>query len=169
MNVHVVNRRILAFLVDMLLWGIVFVVFLYLFGTSGTYHTISSTTNQAGNVVGSGTNTTFVFYLDGMPAVVYYASLFLYFVLLEWATGATLGKVVLGLRVTNVDGSGITLGQSLVRNVLRIVDAFPYIIPNLVGLIALAGDSQKRRIGDRAARSLVVRKQDFSLVHSLSL
>ena len=39
---------------------------------------------------------------------------------------ATLGKLLLGLRVVNVDGSRIGWGASIIRNLLRIIDALPF-------------------------------------------
>ena len=79
-----------------------------------------------------------------------------YFVLLEGLAGATIGKFVLGIRVRALDGSRIGLGPALVRNLARIVDAFPYVIPYLVGGIAVIRSDTCQRFGDRWAKTVVI-------------
>lgn len=82
-----------------------------------------------------------------------------YYVIFEATLGATPGKLLLGLRVRRVTGERCTLTAALVRNVLRVVDGFPYVIPYLVGAIAIWTDGgvppNRRRIGDRAAGTVV--------------
>ena len=56
------------------------------------------------------------------------------------------------------DGSPLTWGASLVRNLLRVVDGLPYCIPYVLGLILAATDAEQRRLGDRVAKTLVVKK-----------
>ncbi len=81
-----------------------------------------------------------------------------YFVLMEGLIGATVGKFIVGVRVTAADGTAMGWGASATRNLLRVVDGFPYAIPYLVGAVAIwTGGSTKRRLGDRAARTVVIR------------
>jgi hypothetical protein len=42
---------------------------------------------------------------------------------------------------------------------LRIIDGFPYIIPNLVGLIIASTNEKKQRLGDKAAHTIVVKAE----------
>lgn len=79
-----------------------------------------------------------------------------YFVLLEGLAGATVGKFVLGIRVRGLDGSRIGLGPALVRNLARVVDALPYVIPYLVGGIAVIRSETDQRFGDRWAKTVVI-------------
>jgi uncharacterized RDD family membrane protein YckC len=79
-----------------------------------------------------------------------------YFVLLEGLAGATVGKVVVGIRVRRPDGHRIGLGAAAIRNVARIVDAFPYVIPYLVGGIAVMRSETKQRLGDRWGTTVVI-------------
>jgi uncharacterized RDD family membrane protein YckC len=76
-----------------------------------------------------------------------------YFVLLEWAMGWTVGKLLFGLRVVDFSGGQISFGQSAIRNVLRIVNN---LFGCLVALIAILSSDRRQRVGERAAGTLVV-------------
>ena len=81
----------------------------------------------------------------------------LYGIVTEATLGATVGKLVRGLRVRRHDGSPLGWGGAAVRNVLRLVDGFPYFVPHLLGvLVAYRDRPLRRRLGDRAAGSIVV-------------
>jgi len=78
-----------------------------------------------------------------------------YFIVLEATQGATLGKMALGLRVTRTDGAPISWTESIIRNLLRIIDGlFVY----LVGAILIWTSPLKQRLGDRVAKTVVVRR-----------
>jgi uncharacterized RDD family membrane protein YckC len=78
-----------------------------------------------------------------------------YFIVMEATQGATVGKMALGLRVVKTDGSPITWSESVIRNLLRIVDGlFAY----LVGAILIWNSPLKQRLGDRVAHTVVVRR-----------
>ena len=78
-----------------------------------------------------------------------------YYIVLEATQGATLGKMALGLRVVKTDGSPISWSESVIRNLLRIVDGlFAY----LVGAIFIWTSPLKQRLGDRLANTVVVRR-----------
>jgi uncharacterized RDD family membrane protein YckC len=77
-----------------------------------------------------------------------------YYVVCEAATGATLGKRMVGIRVVDEDGERLTLGAAVVRNLLRLVDCLFFY---LVGAIFALTSSRGQRLGDRAAHTLVVR------------
>lgn len=133
-----VGRRFVAILVDSILLGIVFGVMGALFGQFQA---------SGGSVSVS---------LTGVPAVLTFVIFFLYFIVLEAALGATLGKLLLGIRVVNVDGSRISWGASILRNILRIIDALPFAY--ILGAILIWTSQRKQRLGDRAARTVVVRR-----------
>jgi uncharacterized RDD family membrane protein YckC len=76
-----------------------------------------------------------------------------YFIVLEATRGATLGKMALGLRVVKTNGTPITWSDSLIRNLLRLIDGlFSY----LVGAMLIWASPLNQRLGDRAARTVVV-------------
>lgn len=83
---------------------------------------------------------------------------FLYYSIYEGATGATLGKLVMGLRVVRLDGSAITQREALVRNALRFVDGFAFY---LVGGLLAMGSPASQRLGDRVAGTLVVMRRSL--------
>lgn len=77
-----------------------------------------------------------------------------YHALLEWRWGKTLGKYLVGIRVVREGDSPPSLWSSLVRNLLRLVDWLPVFY--LVGIVAVVGSAEKRRLGDRLAGTVVV-------------
>ena len=77
-----------------------------------------------------------------------------YHTVLEGSRGATLGKMALGIKVTMEDGSPLTWGAALVRNLLRIVDG---IFSYLVGAVLVWNSPKRQRLGDRVAKTVVVR------------
>lgn len=78
-----------------------------------------------------------------------------YYVVCEAATGATLGKKLVGIRVVGEDGEHVTFGAAIVRNLLRLVDALFFY---LVGFVFAVLSTRRQRLGDRAAHTLVVRR-----------
>lgn len=81
-----------------------------------------------------------------------------YFIVLEALQGATLGKMALGLRVVKTDGTPISWSESVVRNLLRIVDEIPFVIPYLLAAILVWNSPTRQRLGDRVAKTVVVRR-----------
>lgn len=77
-----------------------------------------------------------------------------YAVVLEWRTGRTLGKRVLGTRVVCDDGRPIGLRQALVRNLIRPLDGVG--LQCLLGLLFILSTERSQRLGDLMARTLVV-------------
>jgi uncharacterized RDD family membrane protein YckC len=69
--------------------------------------------------------------------------------------GRTPGKRALGIRVVDARGLPISLHQSMVRNIVRTLDAAPvfYGVAAITSLI----DGSRRRIGDLVAGTLVIR------------
>ncbi|MCC6580011.1 MAG: RDD family protein [Phycisphaeraceae bacterium] len=74
----------------------------------------------------------------------------------EWQWGRTLGKHIMGLRVTKLDGRDPTPGDMLLRNILRPVELIAwYVLP----LLVLVSPS-RQRLGDMLARTVVVSDLD---------
>ncbi len=95
----------------------------------------------------------------GAPAVYLFLVVFLYYVLFEAFAQGTPGKMISGLRIVRADGSGrIGMPEAILRTVLRIVDAFPYLVPYLVAALVVGPLKRNQRVGDLVAKTLVVRK-----------
>jgi uncharacterized RDD family membrane protein YckC len=90
----------------------------------------------------------------------------LYFFLMEWLFGATIGKFICGIRVVKKSGGRIGVFNSLVRNVLRLVDELPFGI-YLVGWVSAmaTGQDDRARLGDLAGGTRVVRKSALGEFH----
>ncbi len=69
-------------------------------------------------------------------------------------SGRTLGKRVMKLRVLRADGVPVDWGTSLLRNLLRFVDALPF--GYTVGLASVLLTRDFQRVGDLVAGTLVV-------------
>jgi uncharacterized RDD family membrane protein YckC len=95
--------------------------------------------------------------LTGVPFLVAVLAWLAYMTLAEATVGASLGKLLVGVRVRRADGGGVTVAGAAVRNLLRMIDALPFFIPYLVGSVAVARSPKRQRLGDRAAGTVVVR------------
>lgn len=85
----------------------------------------------------------------------------LYPVLFEvFARGQTPGKKLLKITVVNDDLSPVTLGTSMVRNLLRTVDFLPLFY--LAGLVTMLSNQRFQRLGDLAAGTLVISMPESS-------
>ena len=79
-----------------------------------------------------------------------------YMTWMEWKKGASIGKRARGLLVVMEDGEPLTPEAALTRNLMRFLDAAPYVVPYVVGAYAISNSRKKQRFGDRVAETLVV-------------
>ncbi|MEO8612705.1 MAG: RDD family protein [Chloroflexota bacterium] len=93
---------------------------------------------------------------------VYYVAIFLitwsYHLIFElvW-NGQTPGKRRAGIRVIQANGLPVTVSAILIRNIVRLFDFLP--AGYGVGLIMLFATKRTQRLGDLAARTVVIREQ----------
>jgi uncharacterized RDD family membrane protein YckC len=78
-------------------------------------------------------------------------------VLLQGLTGASIGKLILGLRVVNAQGEPCGVGRAFVRWLLLIVDGACLIVGLIVSLVT----HPHRRVGDMVAGTYVVALDDL--------
>lgn len=97
----------------------------------------------------------FGFDLHGWASVIWLVVALGYWTVCERLWGMTIGKRLFSIRVEGRDGGRPTWGQSAARNVLRLVDAFPYVLPYLLGTVVASTNDERRRIGDKAAGTRV--------------
>jgi len=91
------------------------------------------------------------------------AILFLYGCLFEAACGATLGKILVGIRVVRTAPSS-ALAACALRNVLRIVDGLAFYV---VGTAVAACSDARQRLGDMVARTAVI-EESFGVAARIS-
>jgi uncharacterized RDD family membrane protein YckC len=97
---------------------------------------------------------------DEYPAlqvVVFLTTYFNYFLLLEWLTGRTVGKLLLGVVVVRFDGGRPRFWQILVRTLLRIVEVNPVLCGAIPAGVLVLISPNRQRLGDRLAGTVVVR------------
>lgn len=133
----VTGARIVAGIIDVILLAILFIVMSAIFGES-----------ESGDG-GFSAN------LSGAPFLLYILLSFGYYFVMEWKLGQTVGKKLLNIKVASLDGQPLAPGQVALRTMLRIIDGLPFLY--IVGLICIIASKQKQRIGDMAARTVVVK------------
>lgn len=96
-----------------------------------------------------------------------FAILWGYYIFFElYWNGQTPGKRWAGVRVIRTDGMPITLAESVIRNLVRLVDFLPASYG--VGVVAMFINEQSRRLGDLAAGTVVVRERSAVTLDSLA-
>jgi membrane protease YdiL (CAAX protease family)/uncharacterized RDD family membrane protein YckC len=88
-----------------------------------------------------------------VAVIVFFSLWFNYFAFCEWRWGQTMGKNATGIEVRSLDGAPrLTYGQASIRNLLRLIDFF------LIGELMIAASKRKQRLGDKAAKTVVLRR-----------
>ena len=143
---HALPRRLLALVADTVVISLLDSVVNATFGvtrvTGGVVPSIAS-----GSFASFTTQTTVDWIWLALFWVAYYA-------VLEALFGATPGKLIAGLRVTDLEGRRIGWQPAMLRNLARLIDALPFLY--LLGGILTLGSRQHQRLGDRFAGTLVV-------------
>ena len=147
---HVLGRRVLAHVIDSIVVTIPLALVFFAIADEST--------GASGNGVYLTVNDKEL--RDGAAATFMFASFVLwvaYLTAMTAATGRTVGKLLTGIKVVGQDGGRVGAGPALTRSLLWVVDDFPYIIPGVVGFSVAAADNARRRVGDRVAKTVVVR------------
>jgi uncharacterized RDD family membrane protein YckC len=139
-------RRFLALVADTVVISLLDAI---LNGTFG----VERVTNGVATTMGSGgftsftTQTTVDWPWLALLWVTYYA-------VLEGLFGATIGKGLAGLRVTDLEGRRVGPQAAILRNLARLLDVLPF--SYLLGGILTLATRRHQRLGDRLARTIVV-------------
>ena len=75
---------------------------------------------------------------------------------LMW-NGQTPGKHLFGIRVVQSNGLPLTASSAIIRNLVRLFDFLPLLYG--IGLITMFATRQTQRLGDLAARTIVIRER----------
>jgi uncharacterized RDD family membrane protein YckC len=86
-----------------------------------------------------------------------------YYVVMETMYGGTVGKLALGLKVVKEDGSALDWQASIIRTLLRIIDGLFFY---LIGAILVWTSPTNQRLGDKVAKTLVVKKDQAVMTGS---
>jgi uncharacterized RDD family membrane protein YckC len=134
-----VGSRTIALLIDYLIWGVVLMVLLIVFGF--LYYAVSGIAGATKWVVAIQAFIFFVVYIG-------------YFILFEtiWQ-GQTPGKRYARIRVIRDDGRTAGLQQAIMRSLLRMVDDILFL-----GLMMIVFTKQEKRLGDLVAGTIVVQE-----------
>jgi uncharacterized RDD family membrane protein YckC len=136
---RVTGRRVVATIIDGLIFGIVYWLLALAFG----------------DIRAQGEDANWVSNLPGWASVLYGLFVIGYYILLEGYRGQTVGKMATGIKVVSeATGMPPGIGAAAVRTVLRIIDGlFTY----LVAFVTVLVSAKRQRLGDMAAHTLVVR------------
>lgn len=106
-------------------------------------------------------------FLIALLSLISFAFIWGYYIFFEmrW-NGSTPGKRQVGIRVIRGDGTPITLAESVIRNLVRLIDFLPGAYG--LGLVTMFIDGKARRLGDLAANTLVVREETAVSLDTLS-
>jgi RDD family len=157
---NVMGRRFLAWFIDFV--PAVILVAIFARHNAVTYANVPSdfctTFRQSHNgylCFNSGTSAYTSPGLRGAAILVWLVYYFAIAGVLQGATGASLGKHVVGLRVVDQNGALCTMGQAFLRTLIGVFEiGFCFVI----GLIAALVSHPHRRLGDLAAGTFVVSK-----------
>jgi uncharacterized RDD family membrane protein YckC len=136
---QVTGRRVVATIIDGLVFGVAYWLLALAFGDVGTE-------GEAANWVSN---------LPVWASVAYGLFVLAYFVLLEGLLGQTLGKLATGIKVVaEATGQAPGIAAAAIRTLLRLIDGlFCYAVAFVTVLVSV----KRQRLGDMAARTLVVR------------
>lgn len=166
----VVGRRVLAYVIDGVILAVLVIVL---------FASLASTTSQGSafnaeltcDVINNNSNSDFfcitsgpdVILIEGGDMLLIVGIAVLYglvtHLLLPSITGFSPGKAMVGLRIVNQESfQKAGIGANIVRWLLWIVDGAPWCFP-LAGLITGLSSNGHRRVGDMAAKTLVIDKK----------
>lgn len=75
----------------------------------------------------------------------------------EWRFGRSIGKTIAGIAVVKTDGTRLSRRNAFVRNFLRPID---FLFFYGLGFLVMMVSTRRQRIGDHAAGTVVVRRDD---------
>jgi uncharacterized RDD family membrane protein YckC len=154
------GSRFLAMLLDSVIQGALMMAVAMVFGLGAALlgRSLGDLFSRGGNVL--------IVVGVSVAGLLIFAVFWGYFIFFElvW-NGQTPGKRAAGIRVLTARGEPVTVVHSLVRNVLRIVDALPSAY--MIGAICILVTPRSQRLGDLAAGTIVVRERHAEIPRAL--
>ncbi len=93
--------------------------------------------------------------VDGIKSFIPLIFWFVYLIVIEFAFNASVGHLILGLRVVKIDGSKIKFIDSLKRHLVDFIDFFFFAVP---AILLIKNTSLNQRLGDIWAKTIVIEK-----------
>jgi len=90
----------------------------------------------------------------GWAVVLTFTAYVAYAIIMEYRYGATIGKLILGLRVIEEEGRKLSLRAAVLRNLVKVVELYPWLLPLVAVMVMLSRSRQ--RFGDIIARTAVI-------------
>lgn len=126
------GNRFFASLIDYLVIGCVFMIYVYKFGEPD---------NEGSYTV------------HGLKALVPLGFWFVYLIVIEGIFSATAGHFIMGLKVVKTDNNRVGITDSIKRHLLDPIDIFPFGIP---AIISIKNSVLNQRLGDLWAKTIVI-------------
>lgn len=143
-----IGDRILAFLIDL----IIFVLYFFVLGYVLDVFQRVFSDNQWTNIG--------IQSLTALPVMFY--SLYMHILF----NGQTIGKMILKIKVVKEDGSPVHWSNYLSRWMLRLIDI--WLFSGSVGVLAMIFSDKKQRIGDAASGTMVISvKSKLNISHTI--
>lgn len=155
-NVAGIGSRFLAALVDTALIVLLQMVVI------GTVLLVANLTLEDGVFVSQ--MASWIIAISGIISFIFFWGYYIFFEIL-W-NGQSPGKRWVGLRVIRVDGTPITVSESVIRSLVRIIDFLP--LAYGVGVVTMFINENSRRVGDFAAGTIVVHDREEKNLDTLS-
>jgi len=134
--------RSVAWIVDLLIRGVIYVLLAIMAGLLGDFGT-------------------------GLMLIGFFLMEWFYPVLFEvFNNGMTPGKKLVNIRVINSDGTPVGWSPSMLRNILRTVDFLPFFYG--LGFVSMLLNDKFQRLGDLAADTIVVYVNNTTGISSIS-
>ncbi len=102
-------------------------------------------------------------YIILITIIIFFIFSLFYFSIPEGLWGLTPGKMLMKIRVLGEDMKPCGIGRALLRNILKVVDGF---FNFLVGIVVVAFTENWQRIGDLAARTIVIYEGSKSAINT---
>jgi len=131
------GERLVAWLIDVLIFGAYFFIISFIINVSSLDRLLS--------------RSPWLTFFIAVPFVFYNL------VCEIWLNGQTVGKRVMKVKVISLNGTQATFGQYLLRWLFRIIDIF--MSNGLVAFICIAVSQKKQRLGDMVAGTTVIKTE----------
>lgn len=148
--------RFVAVIIDGIILGVVqWLVILPILGVMGIGMASGIQNMEPGNEAQAMSMVAGMMAMMGVAQIFFFALQTLYYSIMESSKlQATVGKLVIGIKVTNAEGAKLDFGKAFVRNLCKIISS----VILFIGYLMAAFTEKKQALHDIIAGTLVVKK-----------